>query len=39
MNVDSGLYPREVPKWAEYIEKKGLKVKWKKELRPYLITS
>ena len=34
--VDPSFYRREVPKWAEYAEGKGLKVKWKKELKPYL---
>ena len=38
MNVDPGFYRREVPKWATYVNEKGLKVKWKKELMPYLKT-
>ena len=36
MDVDLSFYRREVPEWAEYVDKKGLKVMWKKELKPYL---
>lgn len=36
MGVDRGLYRREVPKWASYVDEKGLIVKWKKELKPFL---
>jgi len=34
--VDFNFYRKEAPKWAEYIEKEGLTVKWKRELKPYL---
>ena len=33
MGVDRGFYRRKVPKWASYVDEKGLIVKWKKELR------
>ncbi len=35
MSVDLNFYRREVPKWAEYVDERGLRVKWKKELKPY----
>lgn len=36
MGVDRGFYRREVSKWASYVDEKGLIVKWKKELKPFL---
>ncbi len=36
MGVDSSFYRSEVPRWAKYVDEKSLRVKWKKELRPYL---
>lgn len=38
VDVDPSFYRREVPKWARYVYEKGLKVKWKKELKPYLLS-
>ena len=36
MGVDRGFYRREVAKWTSYVDEEKLKVKWKKELKPYL---
>jgi len=36
MGVNRDFYCREVPKWASYVDEEELRVKWKKELKPFL---
>jgi len=36
MGVDPSFYRREGPERAEYVFRKGSKVSWKRELKPFL---
>lgn len=36
MGTNTGFYSKEVPKWLRYVKEQGLRVQWKRDLKPYL---